>query len=111
MKAQKCPLCEKGLLQQKKVQYEIYGEPIGEFTAQVCTACKEEWFDQKTSQEIEEIEKKKGLFGLSRKSKISYSGNSLIVRIPEQIAKFMNLKREKEIIIHPEGKNKIVVEI
>ncbi len=111
MKAQKCPLCEAGLLHQKKVFYKIYGEPIGEFTAQVCTACKEEWFDKKTSQKIEEIEKKKGLFGLSKKSKISYSGNSLIVRIPEQIAKFMNIKREKEIIIYPEGKNKMVVEI
>ncbi len=111
MKNQKCPLCGEGVLQQKKVKYEVYGEPLGEFTAQACTACKEEWFDQKISQEIEALEKKKGLFGLSRKSKISYSGNSLIVRIPEQIARFMNLKREEEIIIYPEGKNKIVVEI
>lgn len=110
-KAEKCPLCEEGVLQQKRVTYSVYGEALGEFTANVCTACKEQWFDEKTSKEIERIEKKKGLFGLSRKSKISYSGNSLMVRIPEPLAKFMHLQREKEIMIYPEGKNKIIVEI
>ena len=68
-------------------------------------------FGEKTSRKIQEIEKRKGLFGLSKKSKISYSGNSLIVRIPESIAKLMEIKREDEIIVHPEGKNKIAVEL
>ncbi|MEK6845479.1 MAG: YgiT-type zinc finger protein [Nanoarchaeota archaeon] len=110
-KKEKCPLCEEGMLQQKKITYSVYGEVLGEFPARFCKSCKEEWFDEKTSKEIEMIEKKKGLFGLSRKSKISYSGNSLIVRIPESLAKFMHLQREKEIMIYPEGKNKIIVEI
>ncbi len=89
-----CPICEKGTLKEKKVKYLVYGIELGQFPAQVCNACQEEWFDEKTSKKIEELEKKKGLFGLSKKSKISYSGNSLVVRIPESIAKFMNVKRD-----------------
>jgi len=106
-----CPICEKGILKEKKVNYLVYGVKLGEFPAKVCNTCHEEWFDEKTSKKIEELEKKKGLFGLSKKSKISYSGNSLVVRIPKSIAKFMGVKREDEVIIHPDGKDKITVEL
>lgn len=107
----KCPICEKGNLKKKYVEYEVYGIKLGKFPADVCGSCGEQWFDEKTSLKIEELEKKKGLFGLSRKSKISYSGNSLVVRIPEPIVTFMKLKKEKNIIIHPDGMNKITVEL
>lgn len=107
----KCPICEKGTLKNKKVSHTVYGIEIGMFPAQVCSVCEEQWFDEETSKKIQEVEQKKGLFGLSKKSKVSYSGNSLIVRIPEPLAKFMKIKREDEVIIHPEGKNKIAVEL
>jgi len=111
LKNLRCPLCEKGGLHPKKVSYTVYGMELGIFPAQVCDGCGEQWFDEETSKKIQDLEKKKGLFGLNKKSKISYSGNSLIVRIPEQVAKFMNIKKEDEIIIHPEGKNKISIEL
>ena len=107
----KCPICEEGRLNTKKVPYSVYGVELGIFQAQVCNACGEQWFDEETSKRIQELEKKKGLFLLSKKSKVSYSGNSLIVRIPESVAKFMKIKKEDEVIIHPEGKNKITVEL
>ena len=106
-----CPLCGQGKLAVKKVSYHIYGVELGIFPAQVCGHCKEQWFDEKTSKAIEELEKKKGLFGLTKKSKISYSGNSLVIRIPESLAKFMGVKKEDEVLIHPEGKDKIAVEL
>ncbi len=107
----KCPICEKGTLKKKIVEHFVYGIKLGKFTAQVCSSCNEEWFDEETSNKIQEQEKKKGLFGLSKKSKISYSGNSLIIRIPEAIAKFSGIKKEDEILIHPDGKDKIAVEL
>jgi YgiT-type zinc finger domain-containing protein len=106
-----CPICEKGILKRRKVEYKVFGITLGNFPAQVCTSCQEEWFDEATSKKIQELEKEKGLFGLSKKSKISYSGNSLIVRIPESVAKFTGIKKEDEIIIHPEGKKRITVEL
>ena len=107
----KCQICEKGKLVKKIVPYSVYGIEIGRFPAEVCAGCGEEWFSEETAKKIEKIEKEKGLFGLSKQSKISYSGNSLIVRIPREIAKFMRLKKETPVTIHPEGKNKISIEV
>jgi YgiT-type zinc finger domain-containing protein len=106
----KCPLCN-GRLKQKDVDYKVYGVSLGKFPAKVCEKCNEQWFDEETSKNIEEAEKKENLFGLSRKIKISYSGNFLIIRIPSDIAKFMNLKKESEVVIYSEDKNKIIVDI
>jgi len=108
--AEKCVLCN-GSLKKKIVDYKAYGKSIGKFPAMVCDSCGEQWFDEKTSRKIEEAEKKANLFGLCRESKISYSGNSLIIRIPKEIAKFMDLKKESQIIIYPENKTKISVDV
>ncbi len=107
----KCPICEKGNLIKKIVPYNVYGVELGRFPAEICNECKEQWFNEEVAEKIEKIEKEKGLFGLTKQSRISYSGNSLIVRIPKEIAKFMNLKKRKQIMIHPEGKNKIAIEV
>jgi len=106
----KCILCD-GKLNEKMVNYKIYGKSIGKFPALVCNSCGEQWFNEETSKKIQEKEKKLKLFGLSRETKISYSGNSLIIRIPRELAKFMNLKKETEVIIYPEDKNKISISI
>lgn len=106
----KCVLCG-GKLTRKNVDYKIYGKSIGKFPALVCNSCGEQWFDEDTSGKIQEKERKLKLFGLSRETKISYSGNSLIIRIPKELAKFMNLKKETEVIIYPEDKNKIAISI
>ena len=95
----------------KAVPYSVYGVGLGTFPAEVCAKCNEQWFSEETARKMEKIEKEKGLFGMSKQSKIGYSGNSLIVRIPKEIAKFMNLKKETPISIYPEGKNKISIEI
>ena len=105
-----CPICS-GKLKMTKAEYSFYDVPFGKFDAEVCQKCNEIFFTEEASDEIDRIAKKKGLWGLERKSKISYSGNSLIVRIPKEIANFMDLTKGKDIEIHPEGKKKIVVEI
>ncbi|MEK6914069.1 MAG: YgiT-type zinc finger protein [Nanoarchaeota archaeon] len=106
----KCALCN-GNLRKEIVDYKIYGESLGKFPAMVCQSCGEQWFDEETSIKIEKAEKKANLFGLSRESKISYSGNSLIIRIPKDIAKFMDLKKESIVTIYPHNKNKISIDI
>lgn len=106
----KCPLCN-GNLVKKKVPYVVYGIKLGDFPADVCSNCKEEWFDEETARKIENEEKKQGLFGLSRDTKIGYSGNALILRIPKVIAKFMHLKKEMPVTLTPIARNKIAVEL
>ena len=106
----KCALCN-GKLKKKIVDYKIYGKSIGKFPSLICGSCGERWFDEDTSKKIENAEKKANLFGLSRETKVSYSGNSLIIRIPTELAKFMKLKKETEVIIYPEHKDKLCVAI
>ena len=105
-----CPLCEKGILRTEQVKYSVYGIELGTFPSNVCSVCHEKWFDEATSKKIELLEKKKGLFGLSKKSKIAYSGNSLVLRLPEALVKYMDIHKEDEVLIHPEGKDKILIE-
>jgi len=45
----KCLICEKGKLENKSVTYSVYGIELGNFPAQVCTACGEQWFNEETS--------------------------------------------------------------
>ena len=104
-----CPVCEKGNLKKGKINETMFGVYLGEFPAEICDNCNESFTDKETTQSIEEAAKKKGIWGLGKKTKISKSGNSLAVRIPKEIANFLKLKDGTEAYIHPE-KDKIVIE-
>ena len=106
----KCISCS-GKLEKQIIDYKIYGISIGKFPILVCDSCGEQWFSEETSKKIEEKEKEIGIFGLSIDSKVSYSGNSLIIRIPQNIAKFMKLNEKSKINIEPENKNKLCISI
>ena len=105
----KCPVCDKGNLKKGKIKETMFGVYLGEFPAEICTKCNESFTDEKTTRMIEEAAKKKGIWGMGKKTKITKTGNSLAVRIPQEIAKFLNLKDGKEAYIHPEG-NRLVIE-
>ncbi|MBI2559077.1 AbrB/MazE/SpoVT family DNA-binding domain-containing protein [Candidatus Woesearchaeota archaeon] len=104
-----CPICEKGILKKGKIKETMFGVYLGEFSADICSNCKESFTDEKTTRAIEETAKKKRIWGLGKKTKITKTGNSLAVRIPKEIADFLKLKNGSEAYIHPE-KNKIVIE-
>ena len=86
----------------------MFGVDLGEFPAEVCTKCGESFTDEETTKKIEEAAKKKGIWGLEKKTKISQAGNSLAVRIPKEIADFLKLRKGKEAYIHPEGHNLVI---
>lgn len=97
-------------MKRKKIKEEMFGVYLGEFPADVCTKCGESFTDAETTREIERIAKKKGVWGLGIKTKITKTGNSLAVRIPKKIADFLKLKKDKEAYIHPDA-NKLVIEV
>ena len=47
----KCILCD-GKLNEKMVDYKIYGKSIGKFPALVCNSCGEQWFNEETSKKF-----------------------------------------------------------
>ena len=106
----KCISCS-GKLEKQIIDYKIYGISIGKFPTLVCDSCGEQWVSEETSKKIKEKEKEIGIFGLSIDSKVSYSGNSLIIRIPQNIAKFMKLNEKSKMNIEPENKNKLCISI
>ena len=105
----KCPVCNKGNLKKGKVKENMFGVYLGEFPAEICKKCGESFTDEKTTRGIEEAAKKKGLWGLGKKTKITKTGNSLAVRIPKEIVDFLKLEEGKEAYIHPD-KNRIIIE-
>lgn len=105
----KCPVCEKGELKKGKIKETMFGVYLGDFPADICSACGESFTDKETTEHIELAAKKKGVWGLGVKTKITRSGNSLAVRIPQKIAHFLDLKEGEETYLHPE-EGKLVIE-
>jgi predicted nucleic-acid-binding Zn-ribbon protein len=107
----KCPVCGKGSLKEGKVEEKIFGVSLGRFKAEICDGCGESFVGELVMKEIEKRAKKMGLWGLAKKIKVVRSGNSLAIRIPAEIAKFLKLEEGAEILIHPEGKDKLIAEV
>lgn len=105
----KCPMCDQGILKKGKTKEEMFGEYLGEFPAEICTKCGESFTDEETTRKIELEAKKKGIWGLEKKTTITRTGNSLAVRIPKPIAEYLILREGEAIYIHPE-KKKIIIE-
>jgi len=87
------PICEKGGMENKQVDFKIYGVSLGKFPAQVCDSCGETFFSESTSDKIDELAKKKGLWGLESKTRVGMVGNSIDVKINKKIAAFAGLKK------------------
>ena len=104
----KCPLCN-GTLKKKKIKEHMFGVYLGEFPAEVCSKCNESFTDSETTAKIEQAARKKGIWGTGKRTKITRTGNSLAVRIPKEIVKFLKLKEGQEAYIHPED-GKIIIE-
>lgn len=110
MKRIKCEECG-GKIIKKNVEFRLYDELVGLFSAEVCAKCGEEVFDEKTSDEIDKAAKEKGLWGLESKAKITEVGSSIAVVINKKIAEFIGLKKGEEVYVHPESRNKISIEV
>ncbi len=105
----KCTLCKQGHYEKKKVPYDFLGEKIGIFDALVCTHCHETLFESASSDKIEVEVRRRGLWGLRARSKVSKVGNALDVRIPKTLADFLSLRKGQEIILEPVDKTRLQV--
>ncbi len=108
---EKCYICEKGTLEKKKIPYTFMDEQIGNFEAEVCPICGETFFDEETSRKITAATKAKGLWGIGARTKIGQAGSTLDIRLPKRIIDFLSLKKGEEVIIYPETKKRLVIEL
>jgi len=91
------------------MKYELMGEVLGIFPVDVCVKCKERFYTKETSLLIEKVAKKKGLWDLKSKVKVSEVGNSLAVRFNKKLVEFLDLKKGEEFSVYPESKDRVVV--
>jgi hypothetical protein len=106
-----CPICEKGVLRKGSIEEKMFGIFLGMYEAEICDKCNESFLDEGAMKRIESRAKELGLWGVAKKVKIIKSGNSIAIRIPAQLARFLDLKEGAELLLYPEGKEKIICEI
>jgi hypothetical protein len=111
MNMKRCYLYNKGTLAKEKVPHTLFGEFIGNFPAEVCNACGEIFFDEKTPTRITAATKAKGLWGIGGRTKIGQAGSTLDIRLPKRIIEFLKLKKGEEVTIYPESKKRLIVEV
>jgi len=106
----RCIICNGDTIR-KRIEYKEFGISLGNFNAEVCKKCGEAYFDEKIAEEIQQRSKQLGLFGLAKKAKVAEIGNSLAIRIPKEIAAFLNLKKGKDVVLLPKDKHDLLVQV
>lgn len=100
-----------GRLKKSVTEVEFFGIDFGSREAEICVKCGSEYLSQETMQEVEAEVRRRRLFGLERRGRVAKSGNSLIIRIPQEVVKSLKIKRDQPVTIYPSETDKIVVEI
>ena len=100
-----------GELIYSQCEVEFFGIDFGIKKCEICKECNAEYLDNETMKFIEKEVKKRGIFGLEKTVRVTKSGNSIVIRIPPEIAKFSDIDYKSIIRIFPVGKNKIELEI
>lgn len=98
-------------MKKAKAEVELFGLSFGIREIELCTKCGEEFISDEVMEEIEGRAKELKLFGAERKVKVTKSGNSLVVRIPPEIAEIVGLKYRDLLSMLPLGKGKIEIEV
>jgi hypothetical protein len=106
----KCPVCGRANLRREKRHAEQDGFDLGIYVAEVCHSCGEIFWDEKDVAKMERKAREAGIWGLEQKTRVAAVGNSLAVRIPKRLADFLGLRRGVEVLVHPMGRDKLVIE-
>lgn len=109
--SERCPDCGKGFLHPAKVHEEMFGVDLGEYDGEVCDRCGESFLSRKSMDQLETRAKALGLWGLATKVKVVRSGNSLVVRIPSPLARYLKLRKGQEVVVAPDKERRIVLEL
>ena len=100
-----------GNLKKTKVEVEFFGIDFGLRDAEVCSACGAEYLDQETLKDIEKEIKERKIFALERKVQITRSGKSLVIRVPPEIAEFLNIHYKSLVQLFPVDKDRLEVKV
>jgi len=107
----RCPACGKGTLRPGTGHEEMFGVDLGTYLGEICDRCGESFLSSENMDKLAERAKELGIWGLASTVKIARSGNSLVVRIPSPLARYLKMKKGQEVLISLEKENRLVLEI
>lgn len=113
MKTKTCPVCEKGkLITVEDILSEIEGYIFVE-KGDRCTYCGEEFVPEEEGQKMIQIARKLKLWGepLKLYRKLSRSARGIVLRIPSDLEKNLNIQGDEKVAISKVGKKKILIEL
>ncbi|MEW5936837.1 MAG: AbrB/MazE/SpoVT family DNA-binding domain-containing protein [Candidatus Thermoplasmatota archaeon] len=99
-----------GKLVEAPMHVEYFGIDFGVRVGHACTRCGDEYLTDAVWQEIEDAAKKSGIFGIEKKVRVRKSGNSLVVTIPPEIARYIGITKDSLVSLVPTGKRKVELE-
>ena len=100
-----------GKLKKSKTEVEFFGIDFGIQSCEVCAQCGSEYLSQELIEKIEKEVRRSRFFGLERRARVTKSGNSLVIRVPKEIAKSLRIEKDTAITIYPTEKRKLIVEV
>lgn len=100
-----------GNLKKSQCEVEFFGINFGLKACEVCTKCNAEYLDNEIITKIQDEMKKIGIFGLERNLQVAKSGNSLVIRIPKEIADFLGIQAKSLIKLIPLNNKQLQVEV
>jgi hypothetical protein len=100
-----------GKLVKAPIEIEYFGIDFGIREGHVCTTCGDEYLTDDIWQEVEDKAKALGIFGIEKKVRVRKSGNSLVITIPPDIARYVGIAKETLVSLLPAGKRKVEIEI
>lgn len=101
-----------GKVQWKKEKVVIEGVDCGVLDIELCQKCGEQYFPEETMKIVQEKLKKEGLWGVQRKEvSLWKSGNSVLLRLPQEIADILSLKPDQRVRVYNEGKKRLIIDI
>ena len=106
-----CPVCGKGVLRPGKIREEMFGVDLGTYDGEICDKCGESFLTSQSMDQVEVRAKELGLWGLASKVKVVRSGNSLVVRIPSPLARYLKIRSGQEVLVAPDKERRLVLEL
>jgi len=109
----KCPVCGKGtLVGVDDILSDLEGFAFVE-RGHRCPACAEEFIDQDDAERTIKVARRLGIWGepLKLHRKLSPSGRGIVLRIPEDLRRSMDLKGSETISLAKVGKKRILLEV
>lgn len=101
-----------GKIEWKKDKVIVQGIDCGILDMEFCLKCGEQYLPEESMTLVEKKLKEEGLWGVKRREvNLWKSGSSVLLRIPKDIAEILSLKPNEKVIIYPEGKKKLIINL